>query len=194
MCWLITLVNCMNGIFDITLDYIFIPCTFVRTWQSPKTIDDLLPPLLQREPVLTHHQPEHDQRHKLTSVGLHRCTKQTLHLFTETERHQVGGGSEDVCSSRVIPWCWLRRSQGRRWCELRSRSLWKWSCLLCWWRLQWERRFAYSSAEPSECQLSHLHTNTHTNTSLFHYTTYLPHYLPWLYMATKPNTKYTDQA
>lgn len=52
--------------------YIFTACTFVFTWQTTKAIDDLLSPLLQREPVLTHHQPKHDQRHKLTSVGLHR--------------------------------------------------------------------------------------------------------------------------
>lgn len=67
-------------------------CAFVFTWQSTKAVDDLPSPLLQREPVLAHHQTEHDQGHKLTSVGLRRITRHTRYLFTETKRQREREG------------------------------------------------------------------------------------------------------
>lgn len=67
-------------------------CVFLFTWQSTKSINDLLSPLLQREPVLTYHQTKHDQRHKLTSVGLYRRTRQTHYSFTETNSQREGEG------------------------------------------------------------------------------------------------------
>lgn len=46
------------------------PEAAVPTWKLAQATDDLQPPLLQRQPVLTHHQGKHDERHKLTGVGL----------------------------------------------------------------------------------------------------------------------------
>lgn len=40
------------------------------TWEYPESIDDLQPPCLQGDPVLTHHQTKHDESHKLAGVGL----------------------------------------------------------------------------------------------------------------------------
>lgn len=51
----------------------------VPTWQLAQAVDDLQSPLLQRQPVLAHHQGEHDERHKLAGVGLRG--KQRVYTF-----------------------------------------------------------------------------------------------------------------
>lgn len=52
------------------------------------------------------------------------------------------------------PWCWLLRSQAQRWCGLRSRSPWRWSCPQCWWRPQSEPPSPCSNAGPWGCRQS----------------------------------------
>lgn len=49
------------------------------------------------------------------------------------------------------PWCWLHQSQAQRWCGPHSRSLWRWSCPLCWWCPRSEPPSPYSNAGPSGC-------------------------------------------
>lgn len=49
----------------------------IHTWQFFEAIDDLQSSLLHWKPVFTHHQAKHDQRHKLTSVGLQMIVRHT---------------------------------------------------------------------------------------------------------------------
>lgn len=45
------------------------------TWKNPEAVNDLQSPLLQGQPVLAHHQGEHDEGHKLAGVRLRRAYK-----------------------------------------------------------------------------------------------------------------------